>query len=344
MFFHIANRWLPALTLLVSAAVLGGSAWAQHGGHHGGGHGGFGGGHHYGGHGFGHSFGHGFSGFGHHYSPYYYGGYYGLGYGTYGYNAYPYSYTPRAYSYSAPPTVYVAPPVGDSNSYGPTSAASPGATAAGLSYQRAAETAFRSHHYDEAIESAKRAAKEMPRDGRLFLLLSQAHLAVGEYRDAAGAARLGMSLLPTADWGYVVKNFRNFYHDADYVAQVRRLGRFIEENPSHADARFLIGYQWVFLGHSEVAKRDSYYAAADRELTKAAELNPRDEWATRLLQVVDGPVPQPRPAPPAPISGTSGSSQSVDASVEYPPPQEFDKTFKSSGAGAADHKHEEKSK
>eukprot|EP00456_Euglypha_rotunda_P088184 TRINITY_DN901_c0_g1_i2.p1 TRINITY_DN901_c0_g1~~TRINITY_DN901_c0_g1_i2.p1 ORF type:complete len:305 (-),score=51.27 TRINITY_DN901_c0_g1_i2:21-935(-) len=284
MFYYSTTRWLPALVFLIGAAATAGSpAWAQHHG-----------GHHYGGHGFGHGFGgFGHSGFGHHYSPFYYGGYSGLGDGSYGYRSWPQSYTPRVYTYSGPPTVYMALPTGGTpDSYAATSP-SIDATAAGLSYKTHAESAFRTHHYEEAIDWAKRAAKMMPRDGRLFLLLSQIHLAVGEYRDAAGAARLGMSLLPTEDWGYIVKNFRNYYHDTDYVAQVRRLGQFSAEHPNHADSHFLLGYHWVFLGHPN---------AANRELTKAAELNPRDEWATRLLAVVDGPVPQPRPIPPEPIS------------------------------------------
>ncbi len=338
MFYHITIRWLPALAFLIGAVATASSpAWAQHHGGYGGGHGG----HHYGGHGFGHGFGgFGHSGFGHHYSPFYYGGYSSLGYGSYGYNSWPQSYTPRVYAYSGPPTLYVAPPTsGSPNSYAATSSLID--ATAGLTYKSRAESAFRTHHYEEAVDWAKRAAKEMPRDGRLFLLLSQIHLAVGEYRDAAGAARLGMSLLPKEDWGYVVKNFRSYYHDADYVAQVRRLGQFSAENPNHADSHFLLGYHWVFLGHPN---------AASRELTKAAELNPRDEWTTRLLALVDGPVLQPGPPSPESVSGTrssggtSDSPRSVDASVVYAPPQEFEKPLKPGGPGVADHKHEEKSK
>ncbi len=334
MYYQITTRWLPVLSFLIGAAIPGLPAWAQHGGHSG---------HHYGGHGFSHGFGgFGHSGFGHHYSPIYFG----VGYGSYGYNSWPQSYTPRVYSYSGPSTVSVAPPAvaTSSSDDGPMLGATYYGTATALSYQRRAESAFRSHHYEEAVEWAKRAAKEMPREGRLFLLLSQIHFAVGEYRDAAGAARLAMSLLPQEDWGYVVKNFRSYYHDADYVAQVRRLERFIAENPNHADARFLVGYHWVFLGHPN---------AASRELTKAVELNPRDEWAPRLLEVIDGPAPRPGPPPSEQVSGvhplgvTTGMSESlrsVDASVEYPPPQDFEKSLKPGGLGATDHKHEEKSK
>lgn len=339
MFPHIGGRWLSAFALLVAVAA-GSPVWAQHGGHGGGHHGGHGFSHHYGGRGFGgfaHAFGHGLS---HHYHPSYYGGYYGLGDGAYGYNSWPYSYTPRVYSYSGNSTVFVVPPTD-------ISAASTDATAAELSYQRVAESSFRSHHYDDAIGWAKRAARETPRDGRLFLLLSQAHLAVGEYRDAAGAARLGMSLLPAEDWGYVVENFRHYYHDADYVAQVGRLRRFLDENPDHADGHFLLGYHWVFLGYSEAAKREAYFAAAKRELSKSAELHPSDEWANRLLELVDGPRPASSPSVtgdrlPGEPAVTSEAPRSVDASVEYPPPQEFEKSLKSGGVSAPVHQHEHK--
>lgn len=348
MFRHISGRWLSAFALSVGAAA-GSPVWAQHGGHGGGHHSGS---HHYGGHGFAghgfggfaHAFGHGLS---HHYHPSYFGGYYGLGYGTYGYNSWPYSYTPRVYSYSGTSTAFVVPPTDISDSLGSTSVATTDAAAAGLSYRRAAESSFRSHHYDDAIGWAKRAAREMPRDGRLFLLLSQAHLAVGEYRDAAGAARLGMSLLPAEDWGYVVENFRHYYHDADYVAQVGRLRRFLDENPDHADGHFLLGYHWVFLGYSEAVKREAYFVAANRDLSKAAELNPRDEWANRLLELIHGV----RPAPSASVPGarplgesaaTSEAPRSVDASVEYPPPQGFEKPLKSGGGSAPVHQHQHK--
>jgi len=355
MFSRVMSQWLTVLVVLTGTAM---PAWAQHGGHGGGnhyggfgGHSGFGGisigGHGLGGFGIG-GFGiggHSFGGSGHHYSPSYHG-YYGSGYGAYGHNSWPYSYTPRVYAYSVAPAVIVAPQSQPTHSHGPGSPATSGGTASEPGYKGAAEAAFRSHHYEEAIESAKRAAKETPRDGRVFLFLSQVHLAVGEYRDAAGAARLGMSLLPVEDWGYIVENFRDYYHDADYVAQVARLQRFIKENPDRADARLLLGYHWVFLGRSDAAQRDGYFAAARRELTQAASLDPRDEWATRLLEVVDGPRPQPpavpagsvRVAPERP-TGVSESPPSVGTSVEYPPPQEFAKPGKSGGTDAHDHKH-----
>lgn len=326
MIYRISTRWPLMFVLLTGGAILETPALGQHGGHH------------YGGHGFGH----GFSGFSHHYYPSYYGGYYGAGYGAYGHDSWPQSYSPHVYVYSGTPTAYVDPQNNVAgNSYRPRTVAT--TTIAGTSYLRRAESAFRIHHYEEAIDWAKRAAKETPRDGRLFLLLSQIHLAVSEYGDAAGAARLGMSLLPKEDWGYVVKNFRSYYHDADYVAQIRRLERFIAENPNHAGAHFLLGYHWTFLGHPQ---------AASRELTKAAELNAGDDWTNRLLQLVDSSAPRPQPPPTESVRsdhqigdqiGKNELPQSVDASVEYAPPQQFDSPLKSSRSGPADHKHEKTS-
>lgn len=214
MFYEFATCRLPTLAVLIGAVAIGLPASAQHGRH---------GGHHYSGHRF-ERVSH--PGFGHHYVSVYYG----LGSGNYGSAAGVYSVPP--------PAVSVTPAAAIPNDDGSIPAGSSRAASAGLNYRRATESAFRSHHYEEAMEWGQRAAKEMPRDGRRFLLLSQIHLAVGEYRDAAGAARRGMSLSPTEDWGYVVMNSRDYYHDADYVAQIRRLGQFIEENPRHADARF----------------------------------------------------------------------------------------------------------
>ena len=107
----------------------------------------------------------------------------------------------------------------------------------GSDWQRRAEASFRTHHYEDAIRYGDRAAAEMPQNGKLFLFLSQAHLAVGDYRAAAGAARQGLSLLEPRDWGYMVENFRSFYHDADYVGQMRRLERTIEDDSRSAARR-----------------------------------------------------------------------------------------------------------
>lgn len=329
MFRYTATRFVAALVVALAAATLSTPAWAQHhGGHHGGG--GFG--HHYDfGHGYFGHYGYGY-GYGHHYSPFYLGLYYGPGYGYSGdYYVGSYGYAPSVSRSYDSASLYADPRARQTTAE------------AGSDWQRRAEASFRSHHYEDAIRYADRAVAEMPRNGKLFLFLSQAHLAVGDYRAAAGAARQGLSLLDPRNWGWMVENFRGFYHDADYVGQMRRLEGYLEDSPRSGDARFLAGYHWSFLG---------YPAEARRDLSIALEVDPRDEMATRLLERFGGSVSrsQPRPIPSELIEATppdkptgpaAGGDSLTGPATEYAPPQSFEKP--QSGSRPAEppgHKHD----
>ena len=92
-----------------------------------------------------------------------------------------------------------------------------------------------------------------------------------------------------------------------------RLNGYIKENPDAAYARFVRGYQHGFLGHERTAIRD---------LTKALELESRDELAARLLEHFGGTVPERAPqALPAtgPANNHDGHNHgSDDAEAEIP--------------------------
>jgi tetratricopeptide (TPR) repeat protein len=153
-------------------------------------------------------------------------------------------------------------------------------------FQRRAEIAFREGRYDEAVRLANHAVVEMPNDGRLFLFLSQALFAVGDYGAAAGAAHHAMSASDEDDWGYVVENFQRYYGNGnDYTDQLRRLEKFTRENPDAPYARFLLGYHYGFLGHPKEARA---------ELAEAAKLEGRDELAGELLVRFGGERPSRR--------------------------------------------------
>lgn len=335
MFRQLATRLIPAIALVAWTMATGPPAWAQHhgGGHHGGGghhyggwgHSGYSG--HYGGYAHGYYSGHGssyhhyspFTGqhhyYGSHYSPsrhYYYGHHY---YPYYGYSYWPYYGYGSAYGYgvygSVPRVSYYVEPRAYAESY-------PRETSAGVEYLRRAETAFRSGDYEQAVRWANHAIVEMPRHGKHYLFLSQALFAVGEYRESAATVQQGMTLLNTSDWGDVVKNFRRYYTSSDYVDQVRRLEKFVEDNPEAAYARFLLGYHYGFLG---------YPTEARRELTKAAELEGRDEMAGRLLELFGGQrttrstdTNRPKPAPAERVD-TTPDAAAVNDPIEYPPPR-----------------------
>ena len=226
----------------------------------------------------------------HYYYPFSFGFYYGA-------SPYGYDYYGRSPGYTVlvnDPVTYVADDSARGREARPSTESGSAAsqtTEEGLTFQRRAEAAFRAGRYDQGVRFGNHAAVEMPRNGKLFLFVAQALFALDDYRGAAGAVHRAMSLLDAKDWGYVAENFRRYYTNADYVEQVRRLEKFITDNPDAAYARFLLGYHYGFLGHGSEARR---------QLTKAVELESRDELARRLLELFGGTAP----APSAPPEGT----------------------------------------
>jgi tetratricopeptide (TPR) repeat protein len=157
--------------------------------------------------------------------------------------------------------------------------------AAAAEYQRRAEDAFRQQQYNQALRFAGHGLVEDPRNGKLHLFVSQILFAIGDYHGAANSIHQGMSLLEQEDWGFVVENFRQIYKGRDYVTQMERLVDDTKEKPNAAYAHFVRGYHYVYLGHTTMARR---------ELAKAVELEPRDEFAAKLLESITSPEP-PRP-------------------------------------------------
>jgi len=157
-------------------------------------------------------------------------------------------------------------------------------SAEGTRFLRQAEAAFRNGNYDEAVRLANHAAIEMPRNGRVFLFMGQALFAMGQYGPAAGAIHQGMALLDPSEWGSVVRNFRNYYGNAnDYTEQLRKLERFVADKPDAAYAHFLVGYHYGYLGYPEQARN---------ELNQAVALESRDELAGKLLEQFGGEAPR----------------------------------------------------
>ena len=79
--------------------------------------------------------------------------------------------------------------------------------------------------------------------------------------------------------GHVVENYSQYYRGNGYVDQMARLNEFIKSNPDAASARFVRGYQFGFLGQTEVAIRD---------LNRALELESRDQLAAELVSRFGG--------------------------------------------------------
>ena len=171
------------------------------------------------------------------------------------------------------------------------------------SFRVRAEAAFRNSNYDEAARLSNHALVDSPQDGKLVLFFAQTLFAIGDYQGAASAIHRAASLLDPEQWGYVVENYAQYYRGNGYVDQMARLNDFIKSNLESASARFVRGYQFGFLGQTEVAIRD---------LNRALELENRDQLAAELVRRFGG----------NPVTDSAVLSAAPEASVEPAPEQE----------------------
>ena len=110
-------------------------------------------------------------------------------------------------------------------------------------------------------------------------LLMMAMFAAGNYRGATMEAHAAASLGQPMNWDTLY----GLYGDVKpYTEQLRALEKFVTEHPSDPGARFLLGYQYVMMGHNDAAKT---------ELTKSLLQAPKDRLAAKLLVQIGGTVP-----------------------------------------------------
>lgn len=86
-----------------------------------------------------------------------------------------------------------------------------------------------------------------------------------------------MQLLPENQWGTVITNYRELYPpNRDYHTQLQALETSVKAKDSAA-SRFLLGFQYGYLGHPKESVR---------ELDGALKLNPRDQLAQKLRTIM----------------------------------------------------------
>jgi hypothetical protein len=161
-----------------------------------------------------------------------------------------------------------------------------------MAFQRDAEFAFFNDRYGDAARLVNHAIVEDNENGHLHLFAAQTLFAIGDYRGAYAAIHQATRLLPPADWGFVVENFRQFYNDDNYVRQMNRLVEYNRQNPTDSFSRTLCGYHYLSLGYRESGRA---------ELEAALAANAGDVLATQLLTAITPPIPAPpshEPLPP----------------------------------------------
>ena len=226
-----------------------------------------------GGWGWGYGIGSGYWGFG---SPYWYGGfpfwYDTLAYGTY-YNPY---YT-NGYDYGG--FNYGVPFQGQNQGPDGAQGAQAGAQGGGQGGQAGddnqffaqARAAFYAGNYQEALKFIEHAAIDVPRNQDIHQFHALCYFALGDFQQAAAVAHTVLEAGPGWDWTVV----QSFYPTPEvYTQQLRGLEHYITEHGDQPATRFLLGYEYLMLGH---------FKAADHQFQRVVALEPRDTLAKNIL-------------------------------------------------------------
>ena len=164
-----------------------------------------------------------------------------------------------------------------------------------------ARAAFRDGDYAKALESVDQAISLLPKDAALHEFRSLALFALGRYRESTAAIHAVLAVGPGWNWTTMSGLYEN---KDDYVKQLRALENHIRNQPRTADARFLLAYHYMTLGHNDSAKRQ-YQAVL--------ELEPKDTVAADLLRMMGGEVPS--SLSPSSGSGAIAGPKATEASL-----------------------------
>ncbi len=126
--------------------------------------------------------------------------------------------------------------------------------------------AFREGRYGDAVHFYAKAIEFQPDEGVLYLVLSDALFATGDYHYGAYALRKALELDPTLVENPVDKH--SFYPDAkEFDRQLAVLEIYLKDRPTDQDARLLLAANYLFGGRPAAAV-DLLDAAASELLRK----------------------------------------------------------------------------
>lgn len=107
------------------------------------------------------------------------------------------------------------------------------------------DAAFRERRYGDAAHYYAKAIELRPEEGVLYLVLSDALFATGDYHYGAFALRRALEFEPSLAQSDIDK--REFYSDpAEFERQLQLLERFLADRPTDADARLLLAANYLF--------------------------------------------------------------------------------------------------
>jgi tetratricopeptide (TPR) repeat protein len=153
-----------------------------------------------------------------------------------------------------------------------------------VGFSQQGEMDFKDGRYDLAMRNWRHALVDDPRNGGLVLLMAQALFQTGSYNEAAGAVQQGLTMLPAEQWGTVLGNYTKLYGNTQpFVDSLRDLEKRRKEKPDDPAVRFLLGYEYGFLG---------YPKEAIEELDKVLKVAPKDEVAKKLRDLMITKMPK----------------------------------------------------
>jgi hypothetical protein len=121
------------------------------------------------------------------------------------------------------------------------------------------------------LSAVSQAIVQMPHNRDLHQFHSLVLFARNDYCRSATVAYAVLEDGPGWTWGYL----QALYPAPDiYTGQLRNLEHYVSANPSEANVRFLLGYHYLMLDHTDVARR---------QLTQGVELRPTDKLSARIL-------------------------------------------------------------
>jgi tetratricopeptide (TPR) repeat protein len=208
----------------------------------------------------------------------------GYGFGTSDYSN-PYYEESMPVNYSEPvltmPMEPAQPPATETQSALP-----PGVSAGAVAKFDESRAAFFEGKYDEALKLADAAVAQMPRDAVLHEFRSLVLFALQRYPESAAAIHAVLDVGPGWDW----KTLSSLYPSVDvYTTQLRALEDARDLDPKAANVRFLLGYHYL---------SDGYPDAALTEFKHAAQLQPRDTVAAKLVATLSPRDAKPTAPPP----------------------------------------------
>ncbi len=178
---------------------------------------------------------------------------------------------------AAPPVQEAAPPMA-------TAELPPGVTPEGMKQFEAAQAAFMAGEYQNVLTAVNKALASMPKDAVMHEFRALVLFALGKYRESAETLHPVLAVGPGWDW----TTMTSLYPDTEtYTKQLRALETYAKANPKAADARFILAYHYLILGHDD---------AAATQLQMVQQLLPGDTVSAQLLMMMGKGATKPEPA------------------------------------------------